>query len=84
MEKDSGEVKLAIQHLHEIKKRLSDKKVSVTYDRGYNSFELMFTHLDLGIDFLIRLKDSTLHKQIEQQTSSDDEIIRLFLNKKNN
>lgn len=82
VEKDSGEVKLAIQHLHEIKKRLSDKKVSVTYDRGYNSFELMFTHLDLGIDFLIRLKDSTLHKQIEQQTSSDDEIIRLFLNKK--
>ena len=77
VEKDSGEVKLAIQHLHEIKKRLSDKKVSVTYDRGYNSFELMFTHLDLGIDFLIRLKDSTLHKQIEQQTSSDDEIIRL-------
>ena len=65
-----------------LKKRLPDKKVSVTYDRGYNSFELMFTHLDLDIDFLIRLKDSTLHKQIEQQTSSDDEIIRLFLNKK--
>ena len=82
VEKNSGEARLAIQHLHEIKKRLPDKKVSVTYDRGFNSFELIFTHLNLDIDFLIRLKDSTSHKQIEQQTTSDDEMIRLYLNKK--
>lgn len=82
VEKNSGEVKLAIQHLYEIKERLPDKKVSVSYDRGFNSFELVFTHLDLDIDFLIRLKDSTLRKQIEQQISSDDEVIRLYLNKK--
>ena len=42
----------------------------------------MFTLIDFGFDFLIRLNDSTLHKQIEAQTESDDEMMRLYLNKK--
>lgn len=82
VEKNTSEAELAIQHLNEIKKRYKNQKISVTYDRGYNSFELMFTHLDLGIDFLIRLKDSTLNKEIERQMKSDDQIIRVHLNNK--
>ena len=83
VEKDTGESKLAIEHLKELKERFPDKNISITYDRGYNSFELMFTLIDLEFDFLIRLTDSTLRKQIEAQTKSDDEIMRLYLNKKN-
>ncbi len=37
----------------------------------------MFTHLNLGIDFLIRLKDSTLNKEIERQMELDDQLIRI-------
>ena len=80
VEKNTSEAELAIQHLNEIKKRYENQKMSVTYDRGYNSFDLIFTHLDLNIDFLIRLKDSTLHKEIERQMTCDDEIIRIPIN----
>lgn len=64
-----------------VKNRHPQRKILVTYDRGYNSFELMFKHLELNVDFLIRIDDSTLHKEIEQ-LNSDDEILRLYLNNK--
>ena len=38
-------------------------------------------HIDLNTKFLIRLDDQALHKEIEQLTS-DDEIMRLYLNNK--
>lgn len=41
----------------------------------------MFMHIDLNTKFLIRLDDQALHKEIEQLTS-DDEIMRLYLNNK--
>ena len=81
VEKKSSEVYLAIEHLKNVKNRHPGRKILVTYDRGYNSFELMFKHMELGVDFLIRLDDSTLHKEIEQ-LDSDDEILRLYLNNK--
>lgn len=80
VEKNTSEAELAIKHLKEIKKRYKNQKISVTYDRGYNSFQLMFTHLDLEIDFLIRLKDTTFNKEIERQMTSDDQIIRIPIN----
>ena len=81
VEKKNSEVKLAIQHLNNVKKRHPQRKILVTYDRGYPAFELIFTHIDLNTKFLIRLDDRTLHKEIEQ-LNSDDEIMRLFLNNK--
>ena len=81
VEKKSSEVYLAIEHLKNVKNRHPGRKILVTYDRGYNSFELMFKHMELDVDFLIRLDDSTLHKEIEQ-LDSDDEILRLYLNNK--
>lgn len=35
--------------------------------------------MELDVDFLTRLDDSTLHKEIKQ-IDSDDEILRLYLN----
>ena len=81
VEKKNSEVKLAIEHLKKIKKRHPERKILVTYDREYPAFDLIFTHIELNIEFLIRLDDMTLHKEIEQLTS-DDEIMRLYLNKK--
>ena len=81
VEKKSSEAQLAINHVHNLKKRRPNEKSLVTYDRGYNSFDLIFNHLYLGVDFLIRLKDSTLSREIEKLTTSDDEIIKLYLNK---
>ena len=81
VEKKSSEAQLAIEHLHQLKKRRPDENSLVTYDRGYNSFDLIFNHIYLDIDFLIRLKDSTLSTEIEKLTTSDDEIIKLYLNK---
>lgn len=37
-------------------------------------------HLDLDIDFLIRLKDTTFNKEIGRQMTSDGQIIRISLN----
>lgn len=82
VEKKSSEAQLAIEHLYHVKNRRHDRKILVTYDRGYNSFDLIFNHIYLGVDFIIRLKDSVLSKEIEQLTNSDDEIIKLYLNKK--
>ena len=79
VEKKSSEVYLAIEHLKNVKKRHPKRKIITTYDRGYNSFELIFKHIELGVDFLMRLNDYTLHKEIEQ-LDSDDEILRLYLN----
>ena len=81
VEKKNSEVKLAIEHLKNVKNRHPEIKMIVTYDRGYPSFDLIFTHMDLDTKFLIRLDDRTLHKEIEQLTS-DDEVMRLYLNNK--
>ena len=81
VEKKNSEVKLAIQHLKNIKNRHHQTKILVTYDRGYPAFDLIFTHIALNTKFLIRLDDWTLHKEIAQLTS-DDEILRLYLNNK--
>ena len=81
VEKKNSEVKLAIQHLKNVKNRHPQRKILVTYDRAYPAFDLIFTHIDLNTKFLIRLDDRTLHKEIEQ-LNSDDEILRLYLNNK--
>ncbi len=47
----TGEGKLAIQHLQHIK-----EDDLVIYDRGYPSFNLMYEHLKLNSNFLIRAK----------------------------
>jgi hypothetical protein len=46
-----GEGKLALEHL-----LYANKNDLVIYDRGYPSFELIYEHFKLGINFLIRAK----------------------------
>lgn len=68
--KKSSEAQLAINHLHNLKKkRIPDEKSLVTYDLGYTSFDLIFNHLYLGIDFLIKLKDSRIVTEIGNLTT---------------
>ena len=81
VEKDHGEVDLALKHLNDLNNRNINDNVAVTYDRGYCSCKLLFSHLYYGIDILLRLNDSFLSKEISQM-KSDDEIIKIFLNKK--
>ncbi len=49
----TGEGKLALEHLNQTK-----EKDLVIYDRGYPSFNLMYEHLKLQVDFVIRAKIS--------------------------
>ena len=46
-----GEGKLALEHL-----LYANKNDLVIYDRGYPSFDLIYEHYKLGINFLIRVK----------------------------
>lgn len=47
----TGERVLAINHL-----AFSQKGDLIIYDRGYPSFDIVYEHLDRGLDFLIRVK----------------------------
>lgn len=49
----TGEVQLAKEHL-----KFTKEKDLIIYDRGYPSFDLMYQHLSLKRDFLIRVKES--------------------------
>ena len=80
VEKNTSESKLAVKHLHDINRRMPNQKIAAIYDRGYNVYDLIFNHLHFGIDFLIRLKDDFLEDEIAK-LESDDEIIKLYLNK---
>lgn len=81
VEKNHGEVKLAIKHLKELVERKPNRKMCVTYDRGYCAFDILFTHLYYGMDLLLRMDSRFLHKEIEQ-LPSDDEILRININNK--
>ena len=70
------EVKLAIEHLMELKERFDITKIFTTYDRGYASLELMVVTQCLGAKYLIRLKSTTFKHKIKNLTS-DDGIIEV-------
>ena len=59
---------------------MPNQNIAVIYDRGYNVYDLIFNHLHLGVDFIIRLKDNFLEDEIAK-LDSDDEIMKLYLNK---
>ena len=50
------------RHLKKLKE-LGYRKDLILYDRGYPSRELMAYHMDEGIDFLMRAKETFLHKK---------------------
>ncbi len=74
--KSVSEVKLAIEHLNNLNKRLNLTKLIVIYDRGYGSIELMLNTIYLNSKFIIRLNSQAFKKKI-QQMNSDDEIIQV-------
>lgn len=74
--KSVSEVKLAIEHLNNLNKRLNLTKLIVIYDRGYGSIELMLNTIYLNSKFIIRLNSHAFKKKI-QQMNSDDEIIQV-------
>lgn len=47
----TGEIQLAKKHL-----KVTKEKDLIIYDRGYPSFDLVFEHLNLNRDFLMRVK----------------------------
>jgi hypothetical protein len=55
-----GEGKLALKHLS-----YANKNDLILYDRGYPSFELIYEHNKLGINFLIRVKEDFSQKTKE-------------------
>ena len=55
-----GEGKLAVEHL-----LYGNKNDLIIYDRGYPSFDLIYEHYKLGINFLIRAKADFSTKTIE-------------------
>lgn len=74
--KSVSEVKLAIEHLNNLNKRLNLTKMIVIYGRGYGSIELMLNTIYLNSKFIIRLNSQAFKKKI-QQMNSDDEIIQV-------
>ena len=75
------EVKLAIQHLMELKERIDITKLITTYDRGYASLELMVVTECLDAKYLIRLKSNTFKNKIRKLTT-DDGIIEIKIPEK--
>ena len=75
------EVKLAIEHLMELKERFDISKMVHTFDRGYASLELMVVTECLDSKFLIRLKSTTFKHKVRKLPSNDG-IIEVPINDK--
>lgn len=61
---------LARRHLAELKK-MGYQKDLLLYDRGYPSREWLAYHLDEGLEFVMRVKDTFLHKKHVYQGGRD-------------
>ncbi len=70
----SGEKALAIEHL-----KYTMKGDLIIYDRGYPSFELIYEHDKIGIDFLIRVKIGFSGlTQAFYDSGNKSEIVKMF------
>lgn len=79
--KNVPEVELAIKSIKNLSKRINLKKAIITYDRGYNSIELILQSIKHETFFLIRGRTSIFEKEILKMRT-DDEIIQIPLNQK--
>jgi hypothetical protein len=69
-----GEGKLALEHL-----LYANKNDLVIYDRGYPSFELIYEHYKLGINFLIRAKvDFCIKTKEFEKSGSSTQIVDIY------
>lgn len=70
----TGERVLAINHL-----AFSQKGDLIIYDRGYPSFDLIYEHLERGLDFLIRVKTdfSDLTREF-YQSGLNSNIVKMY------
>ena len=75
------EVKLAIDHLMELKNRMDISKLISTFDRGYASLELMVSTEVLGSKYVIRLRKDTFKNKINKMESNDG-IIEINIGKR--
>lgn len=64
----------AMDHLQKL-----NKGDLVVYDRGYQSFSLMFMHFKLGIDFVMRMETTTTFNAVKEfaNSKSYDQIVEL-------
>lgn len=74
------EVKLAIEHLIELKNRMDISKLITTFDRGYASLDLMVVTEVLESKYVIRLTKKTFKKKIDRM-EGDDGIIEINIGK---
>ena len=75
-----GEVELAIQHSDNLNQRINMTNIITTYDRGYDSLELMLKHKSINSYFLIRLKADDFKKE-RKYMKTNDEIINITINR---
>ncbi len=78
--KKTSEIKMAINHINDLKDKINLNKTITVYDRGYNSTELILHHLLNKSHFIIRLKKDT-YKHQRQKMLSDDENIEVKIKK---
>ena len=79
------EITLAKKHFFNIKNRFPNHKFLTTYDRGYNSMELMLIHHLNDSKFLIRLPTDNYENERKWMTTNDETItIKLNHNRKQN
>lgn len=70
----TGERTLALNHL-----AFSQAGDLIIYDRGYPSFNLVYEHLERGLDFLIRVKTDFSHLTREfYQSGLNSSIVKMY------
>ena len=77
------EIEHALMHLDDAKNKIDMTKTITTYDRWYNSVELMLKTIQMDSYFIIRGKTSTFKKQQKQmkQNEKTDETFEINLKK---
>ena len=77
------EIEHALMHLDDAKNKIDMTKTITTYDRWYNSVELMLKTIQMDSYFIIRGKTSTFKKQQKQMKNDEktDETFEINLKK---
>ena len=68
-----------MQHLDNLNQRINMTNTITTYDRGYDSLELMLKHKSINSYFLIRLKSDDFKKE-RKYMKTNDETINITIN----
>ena len=72
--KKINEVELALKHLDNLNQRIDMTNTITTYDRGYDSLELMLKHKSMNSYFLIRLKSDDFINERKHMKTHDETI----------